>query len=65
MEALCLRHSVVAGEGKIYWVIGAAMLLGYDVLDVQRRLVVYLMNEAILTPIPRPLSDKRASGGVH
>jgi len=60
-----VKVTVVACEGKVYWVVGTAMLLGYDVLDMQRRLIVRLMNEAILAPVRRPLSDKKASRGVH
>jgi hypothetical protein len=60
-----MKVTVVAGKGKILLVIGTTMLLGNDVLDVQCRLVVCLMNQAILAPVPRPMSDKRTSGGVH
>ena len=65
MEALCLRHPVVACQCKIYWIIATVMLLGYDVFDMKRRLVVCLAKEAILAPISRSLSNKRASSRVH
>ena len=35
-----VQVSVVACEGKICWIVRTVMLLGYNVLDVQRRLEV-------------------------
>jgi hypothetical protein len=53
MEAPCLLIPVITCKCEIGRVIASTMLLGNDVFDVERRLVVYLTNEAILAPIAR------------
>ena len=41
------------------------MLFGDNVLDVMRQFGVLLWQQAVLTTILRPLSNKVARGGIH
>ena len=60
-----MKIAVIECKCEIDRVIASTMLRGNDVVDVERRLVVCLMNEAMLAPISRSLSDKTSSRGVH
>jgi hypothetical protein len=60
-----MKIASMAREGEVLRVIGTAMLLCDDVLNVLREVAVLLTEQAILAAIPRPSSDEVARGRVH
>jgi hypothetical protein len=55
----------VASQRQVFSIVGAAVLLRDNVLDVMRQLAVLLRELAILTTIFRAAPDEVARGGIH
>src|SRR5437763_266714 len=57
---------MVTGPGEIVRTVGAAVLAGDDMFDVERKQwQVILVQLAILTPAPGAGSDERTCGSLH
>jgi hypothetical protein len=57
---------VMAGQGKVFRIIGPTVLLGNDMLYVQAvKWLVILMDPAVLAPMACPTPDKLTSPGIH
>ena len=67
MEALCLRHPPEAAQGEIAAEGGASVLLGTDVIDLERAVIELLRKLTVFTsaicPLPY-LPDKRCIHAV-
>jgi hypothetical protein len=57
--------AALAGQGELVNVVAAAMLPRDDMLDVVRQVAVLLAEQAILTRVVRPSTDKVPRGGIH
>ena len=57
--------TVLAAQGEVGGVIVPAVLLGNDVLDVEREEVIVLMHQTVFAPVVCPRPDQPARGGVH
>jgi len=56
--------ALVAGQREVTWPIGAVVLPGDDMFDVERQQrIVVLMNPAVLTPIASAPPNQASKGG--
>src|SRR5262249_18228685 len=60
-----VQVTAVAGEDEVFGVVGAAVLLGDDVLDVVRQDAMPLTEKAAFTTVVRATPDECPRGGVH
>jgi hypothetical protein len=59
------KITAMACEREIVSFIGAAMLLGDNMLDMVGQFGILLWQQALLTTIFRPFSNEIARGGIH
>jgi hypothetical protein len=56
----------MAGQGKVFHLVTAAVLPGNDMFHMEREeRLIFLAEPAILTLLSRPLSDELARRGIH
>src|SRR4051794_6999051 len=60
-----VQVAVDAGQGKVRGVVGPAVLLRGDVLDVEGREIMLLAEQAVFTAISSPPPDRGPRRGVH
>ena len=65
MEALCLRHPVVAGQSEVARDGAAAMLAGNDMVELEGNPGPALRQAAILAMPACPLPYQAFGGSVH
>lgn len=57
--------TTMAGERKVFDIVAASMLAGDNVLDLVRHFAVILGEPAVLAVTACPVSDEKASPGIH